>query len=153
MLLLRDGLSTTDEYFRYRPREYDTEPGPRDPITGGAAAVLGILGDFTMGLADIPVEMLRAISLPSSLSHRASLKTASRSQSPQRASTSSINKETSASAERSSISTTGATTTPASPAPSLTSDTGLENVVEDSASVWSDTEPKTSRFRFVYRDA
>src|SRR2546421_7498378 len=60
------GLPTTNERCRYRPREYDTESGPRDPITGGAAALLGILGDFAMGFADIPVEILRAITFPSS---------------------------------------------------------------------------------------
>lgn len=49
---------------RYRPREYDLEPGPRDPLTGGAAALLGSLADFTMGFADVPAELLRALPFP-----------------------------------------------------------------------------------------
>lgn len=44
--------------------EYDIEPGPRDPVTGGAAALIGSLVDFTMGFADIPAEILRAIPFP-----------------------------------------------------------------------------------------
>ena len=44
--------------------EYDIEPGPRDPVTGGAAALVGSLVDFTMGFADIPAEIIRAIPFP-----------------------------------------------------------------------------------------
>lgn len=46
---------------RYRPREYDTEDGPWDPISGGASALLGTLGSLMMGFADFPVEILRAL--------------------------------------------------------------------------------------------
>lgn len=51
---------------RYRPREYDTEPGPKDPITGGAAAIVGILGTLATSFTDIPAELLRAIPSESS---------------------------------------------------------------------------------------
>ena len=37
------------------------EPGPRDPVSGGASALLGSLADLTMGFADIPAELLRAL--------------------------------------------------------------------------------------------
>ncbi len=46
---------------RYRPREYDSEDGPWDPISGGASALLGTLGSLMMGFADFPVEILRAL--------------------------------------------------------------------------------------------
>jgi len=46
---------------RYRPREYDSEDGPWDPITGGASALLGTLGSLMMGVADLPVEILKAV--------------------------------------------------------------------------------------------
>ncbi|CAD6591036.1 MAG: hypothetical protein ASARMPRED_005155 [Alectoria sarmentosa] len=45
----------------YRPREYDSEDGPWDPISGGASALLGTLGSLMMGFADFPVEILRAL--------------------------------------------------------------------------------------------
>ena len=46
---------------RYRPREYDSEDGPWDPISGGASALLGTFGSLVMGFADFPVEILRAL--------------------------------------------------------------------------------------------
>lgn len=46
---------------RYRPREYDSEDGPWDPISGGASALLGTIGSLMMGFADFPVEILRAL--------------------------------------------------------------------------------------------
>lgn len=46
--------------FRYRPREYDTEPGPRDPITGGATALIESILDFTIGFADLPADIIKA---------------------------------------------------------------------------------------------
>ena len=48
---------------RYRPREYDSEDGPWDPISGGASALLGTLGSLMMGFADFPVEILRALKI------------------------------------------------------------------------------------------
>lgn len=46
---------------RYRPKEYDSEDGPWDPISGGASALLGTLGSLMMGFADFPVEILKAL--------------------------------------------------------------------------------------------
>jgi hypothetical protein len=48
-------------HFRYRPREYDTDDGPWDPITGGAGALIGTLGSMMMGIADLPIETLKAL--------------------------------------------------------------------------------------------
>ena len=45
----------------YRPREYDTEDGPWDPISGGATALLGTIGSLMMGVADFPIEIVRAV--------------------------------------------------------------------------------------------
>lgn len=41
--------------------EYDSEDGPWDPISGGASALLGTLGSLAMGVADFPVEILKAL--------------------------------------------------------------------------------------------
>lgn len=47
--------------FRYRAREYDTDPGPSDPVTGGGAAMIGNIGDIMMSIVDIPHEVKRTI--------------------------------------------------------------------------------------------
>ena len=46
---------------RYRPREYESDDGPWDPISGGASALLGTIGSLMMGFADFPVEIVRAL--------------------------------------------------------------------------------------------
>ena len=48
-------------FTRYRPREYDSEDGPWDPISGGASALLGTISSLMMGFADFPVEIVRAL--------------------------------------------------------------------------------------------
>lgn len=46
---------------RYRPREYETEEGPWDPISGGASALLGTLASLGMGVADFPIEIFKKV--------------------------------------------------------------------------------------------
>jgi len=53
-------VSATDR-FRYRPREYDPEDGPWDPISGGASALLGTMASMMMGFAETPVDISRAL--------------------------------------------------------------------------------------------
>ena len=45
----------------YRPREYDSEDGPWDPITGATSALMGTIGSLMMGVADFPIEIFRAV--------------------------------------------------------------------------------------------
>jgi hypothetical protein len=45
----------------YRPREYETEEGPWDPISGGASALLGTIASLTMGVADFPIEIFKKV--------------------------------------------------------------------------------------------
>ncbi|KKZ64428.1 hypothetical protein EMCG_09586 [[Emmonsia] crescens] len=59
--LANEGILDPGDLKLYRPREYNTEPGPRDPITGGAGALIETLGDFAMGIADVPTEIVMAI--------------------------------------------------------------------------------------------
>lgn len=47
--------------LRYRPREYNVEDGPWDPISGGASALLGTLASLVMGVAVMPHGILRAL--------------------------------------------------------------------------------------------
>jgi hypothetical protein len=43
----------------YRAKEYETDDGPWDPITGGASALLGTIASLSMGVADFPIEIFR----------------------------------------------------------------------------------------------
>lgn len=49
----------------YRPREYHTDEGPWDPISGGFTALCSAFGNMAMGVADIPSETLKAFPIPS----------------------------------------------------------------------------------------
>ncbi|WEW54665.1 hypothetical protein PRK78_000085 [Emydomyces testavorans] len=63
-LLINEGILDVRDVKLYRAREYDLEPGPRDPISGGAAALIDSLVDFTVGFADFPARILRPMTLP-----------------------------------------------------------------------------------------
>lgn len=58
-----EGLLDFNDLKLYRPREYDSEDGPWDPITGGASALLGTIGSLMMGVADFPIEALKLIKI------------------------------------------------------------------------------------------
>lgn len=60
-----EGLIDFNDLKLYRAREYETEDGPWEPITGGAAALIGTIGNFSMGIADLPVEILRSLKIAS----------------------------------------------------------------------------------------
>src|SRR5204863_1552487 len=50
---------------RYHPREYDSDDGPLEPISGAASALLGTIGGIMMGFADVPVEIFKALKVNS----------------------------------------------------------------------------------------
>ncbi|KAK4964135.1 hypothetical protein LTR66_012461 [Elasticomyces elasticus] len=60
-VLGNEGLLDFNDLKLYRAREYETEDGPWDPITGGASALVGTLGSLMMGVADLPTEALKAL--------------------------------------------------------------------------------------------
>ncbi|KAI9682312.1 MAG: hypothetical protein M1817_000366 [Caeruleum heppii] len=60
-VLGNEGLLDFADVKLHRPREYDTEDGPWEPISGGASALLGTVGSLMMGVADFPVEIVRAL--------------------------------------------------------------------------------------------
>ena len=64
-----EGLLDFNDLKLYRPREYETEDGPWDPISGGASALLGTACSLLMGFADFPVEILRALKIAPSNKH------------------------------------------------------------------------------------
>lgn len=48
---------------RYRPRDYEVDEGPWDPITGSSSAVVGLFSSILMGVADLPIETLKALKI------------------------------------------------------------------------------------------
>jgi hypothetical protein len=64
-VLGNEGLLDFSDLKLFRAREYETEDGPWDPISGGAAALIGTIGNLTMGIADFPVEVLKSLKVAS----------------------------------------------------------------------------------------
>lgn len=48
---------------RFRPREYEPDEGPWDPISGGATALVGTATQMMMGVADFPIETLKLLNI------------------------------------------------------------------------------------------
>lgn len=51
--------------IRYQPREYHTEEGAMEPITGGLGALVGTIGNLMLGMVDIPIDVAKAIAVKS----------------------------------------------------------------------------------------
>lgn len=66
IVLGTEGLLDFSDLKLYRSREYQTEDGPWEPISGGAAALMGTIGNLSMGIADFPVEILKSLKTASS---------------------------------------------------------------------------------------
>ncbi|KAF2876071.1 hypothetical protein BDV95DRAFT_625490 [Massariosphaeria phaeospora] len=56
----------------YRPREYATDDGPVDPISGFSMAALQALGTMAVGVADVPTETLKAFRMTAGSSRQQS---------------------------------------------------------------------------------
>ncbi|KAL8831072.1 MAG: hypothetical protein Q9170_005452 [Blastenia crenularia] len=78
-VLREEGLLDFNNLKLYRPREYDAEDGPWDPITGATSAIMGTMGSMMMGVADLPIEILKALHIkpPQHPTTYSSLQTAS----------------------------------------------------------------------------
>ncbi|KAI1628039.1 sterol 3beta-glucosyltransferase [Exophiala viscosa] len=61
VVLGSEGLLDFSDLKLYRAREYETEDGPWEPISGGAAALIGTIGNLSMGVADFPVEIFNSL--------------------------------------------------------------------------------------------
>jgi UDP:flavonoid glycosyltransferase YjiC (YdhE family) len=93
-VLGNEGLLDFTDLKLYRPREYETEDGPWDPISGGAAALIGTLGNLTMGVADFPVEILKGLKSSSEHRHGSTPPDGSASRTPTNQSTQDLSKTT-----------------------------------------------------------
>jgi UDP:flavonoid glycosyltransferase YjiC (YdhE family) len=61
--LANEGLLNFQDLKLFRAREYETDDGPWDPITGGATALVGTMTQMMMGVADFPIETLKALKI------------------------------------------------------------------------------------------
>ncbi|KAF2211785.1 glycosyltransferase family 1 protein [Cercospora zeae-maydis SCOH1-5] len=59
--LAQEGLLDFNDLKLYRSREYEADEGPWDPITGGATALIGTMSTMMLGVADFPIETLKAL--------------------------------------------------------------------------------------------
>ncbi|KAK3642642.1 hypothetical protein LTR56_010690 [Elasticomyces elasticus] len=59
--LANEGLLDFNDIKLFRSREYEVDEGPWDPISGGASALVGTMGTMMMGVADMPIETLKAL--------------------------------------------------------------------------------------------
>lgn len=60
-VLGKEGLLNFEDLKLYRPVEYIVDEGPPEPISGGAAAIIGTLSDIGAGVVDMPAEVLKAM--------------------------------------------------------------------------------------------
>ncbi|KAL1304257.1 hypothetical protein AAFC00_000671 [Neodothiora populina] len=59
--LANEGLLHFKDLKLFRSREYETDDGPWDPISGSAGAIIGTISTMMMGFADFPVAAMKAI--------------------------------------------------------------------------------------------
>ncbi|CAI6339781.1 unnamed protein product [Periconia digitata] len=62
-ILAQEGELNFSELKLHRPREYETDEGPWDPLTGGATALIGTGTQIMMGVADFPIETLKLLNI------------------------------------------------------------------------------------------
>ncbi|KAF2100516.1 UDP-Glycosyltransferase/glycogen phosphorylase, partial [Rhizodiscina lignyota] len=60
-ILAEEKILSFSDLKLFRSREYETDEGPWDPVTGGAGALIGTVGSMLMGVADMPIETLKAL--------------------------------------------------------------------------------------------
>lgn len=60
-VLGKEGLLNFEDLKLYRPVEYHVDEGPPEPISGGAAALIGTLSEIGSGVVDMPAEVLKAM--------------------------------------------------------------------------------------------
>jgi len=60
-VLASENLISFADLKMYRPKEYETDDGPWDPISGGASALIGTIASLGMGVADFPIEIFKTV--------------------------------------------------------------------------------------------
>ncbi|KAF2091156.1 glycosyltransferase family 1 protein [Saccharata proteae CBS 121410] len=63
VVLANEGILSFSDLKLHRPREFEAEGGPTDPVTGVTGAVMGTITSMMMGVADFPIETLKALKI------------------------------------------------------------------------------------------
>ncbi|KAI1334644.1 hypothetical protein F5Y15DRAFT_401146 [Xylariaceae sp. FL0016] len=58
--LVNSGYLQYSDLKLFRPKEYSTDDHPTDPISACTSALIGTIGDITMGVADFPRDIFKA---------------------------------------------------------------------------------------------
>lgn len=77
-------LQLTCMITRHRPREYDPDGGPTDPISGASGALVGTMSTMMLGVADFPVETLKVLKIHPDTRKQKGKKPAGSSEDPMR---------------------------------------------------------------------
>ncbi|KAF2768855.1 UDP-Glycosyltransferase/glycogen phosphorylase [Teratosphaeria nubilosa] len=123
--LANENLLDFNELKLLRSREYETDEGPWDPISGGATALVGTMSTIMMGVADFPVDTLKALHIHPDAQKRKkdSSEGASGTQSPQSESGSGRQSEDTSSAQPARSTSEAMTSQSSTPATSRTNST------------------------------
>ncbi|KAK5084156.1 hypothetical protein LTR24_007516 [Lithohypha guttulata] len=60
-VLGNEGLLNFEDLKLHRPCEYFADEGPPEPISGGAASLIGMLSEMGAGVVDMPAELLKSL--------------------------------------------------------------------------------------------
>ncbi|KAK7721810.1 hypothetical protein SLS57_005159 [Botryosphaeria dothidea] len=83
VVLANENIISFSDLKLYRPREYEPDAGPWDPVTGVTSAVMGTVTSMMMGVADLPVETLKALRIhPDTKSNKTHSRSGSNPQTP-----------------------------------------------------------------------
>lgn len=140
--LANEGLLDFNELKLFRPREYETDDGPWDPITGGATAIVGTMTSMMMGVADFPTETLKALHIhPDSVKKKKEATEGDTTSSPDSESVGRISDEKTATQPGRTLSTTDTAVSSGASTPATSRSNSTFNFQESLARIQSPTSP------------
>ncbi|KAK4543906.1 hypothetical protein LTR36_004680 [Oleoguttula mirabilis] len=140
--LANEGLLDFNELKLFRPREYETDDGPWDPITGGATAIVGTMTSMMMGVADFPTETLKALHIhPDSVKKKKTLAEGDAISSPESESVGQVSEDKSSYQPGRSLSTTDTAVSSGASTPATSRSNSTFNLQESLARIQTPTSP------------
>ncbi|KAI5367462.1 putative UDP-glucuronosyl/UDP-glucosyltransferase, ubiquitin interacting [Septoria linicola] len=148
--LAQEGLLDFNDLKLYRPREYEADEGPWDPITGGATALIGTMSTMMLGVADFPIETLKALGIhPDAKAKRESKKEGKKPAGPERTDSSSASVKSGLTGDPSEKTAYSASGT-SSPSGVMTPRSNTDNSLTSAAQARSDSRTGSS---FNFQDS
>ncbi|KAK5121275.1 hypothetical protein LTR85_005441 [Meristemomyces frigidus] len=140
--LANEGLLDFNELKLFRPREYETDDGPWDPITGGATAIVGTMTSMMMGVADFPTETLKALHIhPDSVKKKKAAADGDPTSSPDSESVGRTSDDKSSTQPGRSLSTTDTAVSSGASTPATSRSNSTFNLQESLARIQTPTSP------------